>query len=124
MAGPLRILRLKRRPEFLAVAAASRKFVTPSVVVQARPADAGAAADAPSRFGFTATRKVGGSVIRNRARRRLKAAAALLGPAHAKPGVDYVFVARNGALTRPWELLLKDVEQGIARALEPARPRR
>lgn len=123
MAGP-RILRLKKRPEFLAVAAASRKCVTPSVVVQARPADAGSAVDAPARFGFTATRKVGGSVVRNRARRRIKAAAALLGPTHARPGVDYVFVARNGVLTRPWELLLKDVAQAIARALEPARPRR
>ena len=123
MAGP-RILRLTRRPEFLAVAAASRKCVTPSVVVQGRPADAGCADDAPARFGFTATRKVGGSVVRNRARRRIKAAAALLGPTHAKPGVDYVFVARNGVLKRPWDKLLKDVEQGIARALEPARPRR
>lgn len=123
MAGS-RILRLKKRPEFLAVAAASRKCVTPSVVVQARPAPADLPADAPARFGFTATRKVGGSVVRNRARRRIKAAAALLGPAHAKPGVDYVFVARNGVLTRPWAKLLQDVELGITRALEPARPRR
>ena len=120
----LRILRLTRRPEFLAVAAASRKFVTPGVVVQARPAEAGAPADAPARFGFTATRKLGGAVVRNRARRRLKAAAALLGPQRARPGVDYVFVARAGTLERPWEQLLRDVGQGIDRALEPARPRR
>jgi ribonuclease P protein component len=123
MAGS-RILRLKKRPEFLAVAAAARKCVTPSVVVQARPPTADTPAGAPARFGFTATRKVGGSVVRNRARRRIKAAAALLGPLHAQPGVDYVFVARNGVLTRPWAKLLQDVEQGIARALEPARPRR
>jgi ribonuclease P protein component len=123
MAGP-RILRLKKRPEFLAVAAAARKCVTTSVVVQARPAAADTPSGAPARFGFTATRKIGGSVVRNRARRRIKAAAALLGPAHAKPGVDYVFVARAAVLTRPWTKLLQDVEQGIARALEPARPRR
>ena len=123
MAGS-RILRLKKRPEFLAVAAASRKCVTPSVVVQAKPPAVGTPEGAPARFGFTATRKVGGSVVRNRARRRIKAAAALLGPRHAQPGVDYVFVARNAVLTRPWTKLLQDVEQGIVRALEPARPRR
>ena len=120
----LRILRLTRRPEFLAVAAASRKCVTTGVVVQACPADADAPPDAPARFGFTATRKIGGAVVRNRARRRLKAAAALLGPARARPGVDYVFVARAGTLDRPWEQLLRDVGQAIDRALEPARPRR
>jgi ribonuclease P protein component len=123
MAG-LRILRLTRRPEFLAVAAAVRKWVTPSVVVQAMPPAAPAQADAPARFGFTATRKLGGAVQRNRARRRLKAAAAELGPDHARPGVDYVFVARAAALTRPWPDLLRDVGDGIDRALSPARPRR
>ena len=84
----------------------------------------GTTPDAPARFGFTATRKLGGAVVRNRARRRLKAAAALLGPGHARPGVDYVFVARAGTLDRSWEQLLRDVGQGFDRALEPARPRR
>jgi ribonuclease P protein component len=63
-------------------------------------------------------------VQRNRARRRLKAAAALLGPAHARPGVDYVFVARGAALDRPWDDLLRDVALAMDRAPETRRQRR
>jgi ribonuclease P protein component len=120
----LRIQRLTRRPEFLAVAASERRYATTSVVVQAKPAPDPVAADSPTRFGFTATRKIGGSVQRNRARRRLKAAAALLGPDHARPGVDYVFVARGAALDRPWADLLRDVALAMDRAPETRRQRR
>lgn len=112
----LRIQRLTRRPEFLAVAASSLRFATPSVVVQARPGSDTASPDAAARFGFTATRKLGGSVQRNRARRRLKAAAAALAPAHAKPGTDYVFVARAGVFGRAWPDLLRDVALAMDRA--------
>lgn len=61
--------RLKRRSEFLATASARRKNVTPGVIAQVRHRD-----DSLShvRFGFTASRKVGNAVIRNKARRRLK----------------------------------------------------
>ena len=123
MAG-LRIDRLRKRPEFLAVAATSLRYATPGVVVQARPAADGGDLAAPARFGFTATRKIGGAVQRNRARRRLKAAAALLGPERAKPGVDYVFVARAGTIDRPWHDLLRDVAQAMDRAPTSSRPRR
>ena len=127
IAGP-RITRLTRRPQFLAVAAAARKAVTTSVVVQARRRDdGGAGVDAAGadevRFGFTATRKLGGAVMRNRARRRIKAAVQLVGPGHAEPGVDYVFIARAAVLERPWAKILTDIEQAIDRALTPA-PRR
>lgn len=112
----LRIQRLTRRPEFLAVAASALRFATPSVVVQARPGAQADTTDAAARFGFTATRKLGGSVQRNRARRRLKAAAAALARTHAKPGTDYVFVARSGVFDRAWPDLLRDVALAMERA--------
>ena len=112
----LRIQRLTRRPEFLAVAATSLRYATRSVVVQARPADQGGDPGVAARFGFTATRKLGGAVQRNRARRRLKAAAAALAPAHAKAGTDYVFVARAGVFDRSWPDLLRDMAQAMDRA--------
>ncbi len=121
-AGP-RITRLTRRPQFLAVAAAARKAVAASVVVQARQRDDDAAGENEVRIGFTATKKLGGAVVRNRARRRIKAAVELVAPGHAKPGVDYVFIARAAVLTRPWVKIVADVEQAIDRALTPA-PRR
>ena len=56
---------------------------------------------APARVGFTASAKVGNAVVRNRARRRLRAAAASVLPRHAEPAHDYVLIARAGTLEAP-----------------------
>ena len=65
------------------------------------------------RVGFTATKKVGGAVVRNRAKRRMRAAAQQLVPLFGRPGHDYVLIARNGAPTRPWGRLLDDVKSAL-----------
>jgi ribonuclease P protein component len=118
MAG---IARLKRRAEFLRVAGGQRKAVTPGLVLQAleRPREhaamlKGDTNDAP-RVGFTASRKVGIAVARNRARRRLKAAAAEVMARHAALGHDYVVIARLETLKRPFPALIGDFEAALKR---------
>jgi ribonuclease P protein component len=87
------------------------------VVAQAVARGDGAAA---VRIGFTATRRIGGAVVRNRAKRRLREAARLLAPLHAEPGFDYVFIARGGTARRPWGRLLDDMKTALIRlAPEP-----
>lgn len=113
MAG---IARLKRRVEFLRVAGKGRKSVTPGLILQAmrRPAGALPAAEAERlRVGLTASRKVGIAVERNRARRRLRAAADRIMPLHAAEGHDYVLVARAGTVRRPFPALLGDLEAAL-----------
>ncbi len=76
--GTAMIGRLLRRAEFLAVAGARRKWVGPGLILQARPHDERQHPPhgGPSlRLGLTASKKVGNAVARNRARRRLRAAA-------------------------------------------------
>ncbi len=88
-------------------------------MVQARAnADAGPGC----RFGVTATKKIGGAVIRNRAKRRLRAAARALLPVLGRPGVDYVFIARAATPTCAWERLLDDVKSALV-SLAPAATR-
>jgi len=63
--------------------------------------------------GFTTTKKVGGSVVRNRARRRLREASRVLLPLLGVAGADYVFIARQETGTAPWPRLLDDMETAL-----------
>ena len=110
--------RLTRRAEFLKVAAGRRKWVAPGLILQAA---AGSPAGASWRVGFTASRKVGNAVVRNRAKRRLRAAAAQILAEQGNPGTDYVLIARGATAERPYAALVADlasalrkVEQSIA----------
>jgi ribonuclease P protein component len=104
------IERLKKRADFLLCAQAP-SCSRGAIVVQARPRD-----ETPLvRAGFTATKRVGGAVVRNRAKRRMREAARLLLPDLARPGFDYVFIARGGLPTRPWDRLLDDVKSALIR---------
>ncbi len=104
-----RLARLKQRAEFLAVAGARRKAPVAGLVLQALPVD-----DAGrTRVGFTVTKKVGNAVVRNRAKRRLRAAADALMPNHAAPGHDYVLIGRDATGARPWPLLKADLEMAL-----------
>lgn len=115
------IERLRKRADFLAAAKAP-SCARGAVVVQARDRADG---QPLVRAGFTATKRIGGSVVRNRAKRRLREAARALLPLHAAPGRDYVFIARAGTPTRDWGRLLDDVKdalQSLAATPAPARP--
>jgi ribonuclease P protein component len=104
------IRRLTKRAEFLYVRQGAR-VARPSVLVEARRR----AQDGPIRLGFTASRKVGSAVVRNRARRRLREAARQLLPQLGEPGVDYVLVARARTAEAPWPDLLDDVGNALIR---------
>ena len=109
------VARLKRRPEFLAVAASRRRWVTPGLILQAAPRPEDSRLPPAPRIGFTASRKVGIAVARNRARRRLKAAAEAVLLKSGAPGFDYVAIARSETLTRRFADLVADFETALGR---------
>ena len=102
--------RLTKRAQFLFVREGLRAGRATLSVEARRRADTGLIG-----VGFTASRKVGNAVARNRARRRLREAALKLLPEHGLAGVDYVIVARQAAPDAPWLTLLDDLQNALIR---------
>lgn len=68
------------------------------------------------KFGFTATKRVGGAVVRNKCKRRLRALVQKI--IQTKPelfiaGNLYIFIARTETITRNFEMLLKDAKYAL-----------
>ncbi|MEM9783543.1 MAG: ribonuclease P protein component [Pseudomonadota bacterium] len=106
---------MTKRRDFLACARARRQSV-PGLLLQARRRQAHEVSDDRPRIGFTCSKKIGNAVTRNRAKRRLRAAAALLMPAVARPGFDYVLIGRPAAtVSRPFDALLGDLRNAFER---------
>lgn len=61
------------------------------------------------RVGFTVTRKIGGSVIRNRMKRRFRALAREVVPTKGFPGADHVMIGRAKGIERNFALLRSDL---------------
>lgn len=110
--GPVAVGRLTKRSEFLKVAAARKRWAAPGLVLEALRTDMD---EAGLRVGLTVSRKVGGAVERNRARRRLRALARGVLPYDAKPGFDYVLIGRRATLTRPFDGLVADLKESLRR---------
>lgn len=105
--------RLTRRSDFQRMTRRAPKAVTPGLILQAM-----AAGDGPPHIGFTASRKVGNAVARNRARRRLRAAVHDVLANQAQPGWHYVLIARHGTLTRAYDALLSDLTGALGRVTQ------
>ncbi len=107
-------LHLKHRREFVFAAREGQKVATKGLVLQAVPSSS-KAEDAKEvvRFGITATRSIGGAVLRNRANRRLRALATEVLCSFAKRGFDYVLIARSHVIDRPFVDLKKDLKYAL-----------
>jgi ribonuclease P protein component len=106
------LARLKTRADFLRVAAGRRRAVRSGFILQAAPRPIEADGQVV-RVGFTASRKVGNAVFRNRAKRRLRAIAAAVLPRQGRPGTDYVIVARAATGERAYAELVTDLETAL-----------
>ena len=101
---------LSKRADFL-MAASARRQGTGGFLLQARDRADG---EDGVRIGFTASKKIGNAVLRSRAKRRLRAIAREVLASLARPGWDYVLVARPEAtVSRTYADLCNDLEAAL-----------
>jgi ribonuclease P protein component len=104
---------LTKRADFVTASRALRQ-ARPGLLVQGRRRASGETG-AGVRVGFTCSKKVGNAVARNRAKRRLRAAARAVLPVHGRAGWDYILIGRPEATAaRPFESLCADLVGAIA----------
>ncbi len=108
---------LRKRADFLALNRARRQ-ATATMIVQARPREDGSPL---VRVGFTCSKKLGNAVLRNRAKRRLRAAAREILATCARPGWDYALIGRPGTTaTAPFERIRADLRHALEKCHPPA----
>ncbi len=105
---------LQDRSDFLRAAGKGVRKGTPAFLIQAisrATSESGEPESTSLRVGFTATRKLGNAVIRNRAKRRLRAAADVALTDFASKSADLVLIARPDALSRTFTHMTDDLRR-------------
>ena len=69
--------------------------------------------DSAKRVGYTVTKKIGGAVVRNRMKRRLRALAREFLPQGGFAGADHVLIGRSGGIERDFGLLRTEFERAL-----------
>ena len=109
--------RLRRREEFKRIYAAGKAYPESCVVLHVLPLT-----DRPDerQVGFSVSKKVGGSVVRNRVKRRLREIVRPLLP-RIKGGVHLIIAARSTAARAEYAEISLSVQRALSRAglLEP-----
>src|SRR6476619_1796170 len=104
-----RLATIKKRADFLA-ANGGRRASTPGFILLVRDRKD---ADAAMRVGFTVTKKIGGSVVRNRMKRRFRALARTVLPAGGIPGADHVMIGRAKGIERDYHVMQAELAQAL-----------
>lgn len=103
---------LRKRADFLRAAKAKR-VVMPGFVFQARARQTDEAGTG-IRIGYTCSKKVGNSVARNRAKRRMREIAAQVLPTFGQDGWDYVLIGRKSVTAkRDFAVMLDDLRKAL-----------
>lgn len=106
---------IKKRADFLRASRSGRKAVSQTLILQAA---ANPDTNAPVRVGLTVSKKVGNAVVRNRVKRRFRAAVRELIPVRGTPATDYVLIGRHGAGDCPFTQIVRDLQNSLNR-LQP-----
>jgi ribonuclease P protein component len=107
------IVSLRQKSDFLRLKESKKKFFISSAVIVVANTPKVPEDDLSDsiRVGFIVTKKIGGAVQRNRARRRLKAAFRKASGLYSVVGLDIIFIARGGALSVKFAEMVENIAQ-------------
>ncbi|PCI03922.1 MAG: ribonuclease P protein component [Hyphomicrobiales bacterium] len=106
---------LKKRSQFLAMKSGARIHAR-AFVLQARQRQPDETTENLARFGFTVTKRVGNSVVRNRIKRRLRAAVVQCNENHTNADCDYVLIGKRAALSEDFTTIVKELRKSLDRS--------
>ncbi|MBL4725674.1 MAG: ribonuclease P protein component [Rhizobiaceae bacterium] len=109
------LVTLKKRSQFVAMKSGVRIHAR-AFVLQARQRQAGETKENLARFGFTVTKRVGNSVVRNRIKRRLRAVVGQCCKDHANADCDYVLIGKRAALSENFTTIVKELRKSLDRS--------
>lgn len=107
----MKVFVLKKRRDFIR-AANGFKVVTNGLVLQAALNLSKTDTDV-CFVGYTATKKIGKAHIRNRTKRRLRAAVANVFPKNALPNINYVIIGRHNTATLDFSYLVRKLDRAV-----------
>jgi ribonuclease P protein component len=111
------IWRVRDRASFVALRRHGRRARRDGLAVSWLPPEQGST---PPRIAVAASRRAGGAVVRNRIRRRLRAACAELARAGRLPSGTYLLIGDTELYRMPWPALVELVERTASAARERA----
>jgi len=104
------INKLKSRKDFLRVQSSGNKIVSSSFIIQNLK---NVENETPSRFGFTASKKVGGAVQRNKAKRRMRSLVYEMKNIFEQLGQDYVLIAKKETVNKKYSEIKNDLLKAV-----------
>ncbi len=107
----MKVFTLKKRKDFLK-AAKEFKVVTNGLVLQAA-LNLSSSHQNCCFVGYTATKKLGKAHVRNKTKRRLRAAVSLVFGSNALVGVNYVVVGRHNTTMLDFSYLVKKMKEAL-----------
>ena len=113
--------RLRRKSDFDAVFRSGIRESGGVLALRVAPRTEGLDDD-PCRFGFAISSRLGGAVVRNRIRRRLRESVRRLNKNADCRGLDVVVIARNGAAEADFGELDSTLRRLVGRSVRQLRP--
>jgi ribonuclease P protein component len=109
---------LKKRVDFVRIAKEGEKWVSPGLIIQAkrRPLLLSDVKET-ARFGFTASKKVGNAIARNKAKRRLRVLVRQVQD-EVDQHLDFVLIARHSTVDYDFAKLTSETKRAFRKLSE------